>query len=32
MNRPRGFQRFELVVLVLLSMIDLQRALRDLMF
>ena len=31
MNRPRGFRRFELLVLVLLSTIDLQRAVRDLM-
>ena len=32
MNRPRGCRRFELLMLVLLSTIDLQRALRDLMF
>ena len=32
MNRPRGFRRFELLALALLSMIDLQRALRDLVF
>jgi len=32
MNRPRGFRRFEQFVFALLSTIDLQRALRDLMF
>jgi hypothetical protein len=32
MNRPRGFRRFELLMLALLSTIDLQRSLRDLMF
>ncbi len=32
MNRPRGFRRFELLMFALLSSIDLQRALRDLMF
>mgnify|MGYP001069345067 CR=1 FL=1 len=32
MTRPRGFRRFELLMLALLSTIDLQRALRDLMF
>lgn len=32
MNRPRRFRRFELLMLALLSTLDLQRALRDLMF
>ncbi len=32
MNKPRRFRRFELLMLALLSTIDLQRALRDLMF
>lgn len=32
MNKPRRFRRFELLMLALLSTIDLQRALRDLIF
>ena len=32
MNKPRRFRRFELLMLALLSTLDLQRALRDLMF